>query len=62
MPILAMCLFKMGQCVLPTYQWKTFGMQVTHDISHLTSAAFLNSVGTKVSSFSMKLLLHTLHI
>ena len=25
-------------------------MQVTHDISHLTSAAFLNGVGSKVST------------
>ena len=31
--------------------------EITHDISHLTSAAFLNGVGTKVSSSSGILLM-----
>ena len=35
-------------------------VQVTHDISHLTSAAFLTGVGSKVSGGTLAMVYHPL--
>ena len=36
-------------------------VQVTHDISHLTSAAFLTGVGSKVSVGTLAMICNLLH-